>query len=156
MAKEKNSAEIVEVTRSFARKLNMAAHGGKQYETADIVCTITAKTDDIEETSKYLDELCQKEVNATIAALDGEADEVEEAEVPAPKEKKKKSIDLGVKVEQDELQEISEYMNDLTLAKTAKDLKEAAIKIKENMSKFSDVQKKYLTAYYAKRKEAIA
>ena len=37
---EESSGEIT-ITRSFARKLNMAAHGGKQYETADIFCTVT-------------------------------------------------------------------------------------------------------------------
>lgn len=150
----------IQITRSFARKLNMNAHGGKQYETADIVCTVTAtvEAEEREEASKMLDQYCQDDVNATIAALDEEADEEgEEEEVDAkPKpEAKKKMIDVGVKVSQDEMEEIQELINDLTMAKTPEDLKKAVIKIKNDSEELSRDQKNYLNAYFKKRKEAI-
>jgi len=147
----------IEITRSFSRKLNMSAHGGKQYETADISCTVTAKcpADKIEKVSANLDSFAQTEVNKTIDALDKEVDEEAEIEVKPEKKAKRKEVDLGVKVDQDELEAIREYINDLTMAKTSKDLKAAVIKIKAAEDDLTADEKKYLGSYYKKRKAAI-
>lgn len=164
MAKEKKTktsgndgSTPITITRSFSRKLNMAAHGGKQYETADIFCSVTQTTvpgESFGNLSKELDRICQEEVNATIEAFTSEEKEVEEAEEVKPT-KKKKNLDLGIKIEQDEFADIQDLINDLTMAKTPADLKKAVIKIKELSSELSKVQKEYLSAYYTKRKEAV-
>ena len=155
---EKKPVALFEITRSFARKLNMAAHGGKQYETADIFCSVTAKVPaaNIEKASEQLDTLCQSEVQKTIDAFDAEEKEIEETEDVKPA-KKKKALDLGtdVKIEQDEIEEIQEYVNDLIMAKSPADLKAAFVKIKNNAADMTAIQKKYLAAFYTKRKEAI-
>lgn len=145
----------IEITRSFSRKLNMSAHGGKQFETADISCTITAKapSSSYEKVSGNLDKICQAEVQKTIDAIDNAVEEEEVAEVKP--EKKKKVVDLGVKVDQEELAAIQEYVNDLTMAKTPKDLKAAVLKIKAAEEDLTPTEKKYLSSYYKKRKEAI-
>ncbi len=148
--------EIVSITRSYSRKLNMAAHGGKQYETADLTCSLTANVteENVEEASEELMKLCIADVDKTIDAIDGEADDVEEAEVK-PK-KKKKMLNVGVKVEQEEMEEMQSLVNDLTLAKTSKDLAAAAKSIKAGAKDLNKSQKAYLSAYYMKRKEAIS
>jgi uncharacterized Zn finger protein (UPF0148 family) len=148
------SNDVFTVTRSFARKLNMAAHGGKQYETADIFCSVTGTGTDIEVLSGKLDNICIAEVQKTIDAFDAEEAEVQAEEVKPTK--KKKILDVGVKVEQEEFEEIQSFVNDLTMAKTTSDLKAAVTSIKENSKNFSSTQKEYLSAYYLKRKEAIA
>lgn len=161
MGKKKDKGEVYEmgpqdVTRGYSRKLNMSAHGGKQYETADIFSQRTVHSvpeENSEEVGALLFKRCLDEVEATIEALDRQTLEVEETEVVP--EKKKKVLDVGIKVEQEDLEEISEYVNDLTLAKSLEDLKAAVIKIKDNSAKFSAEQKGYLTAYYQKRKVAI-
>lgn len=182
--KKKVAAEEREVTitRSFARKLNMSVHGGEKFETADLACEVSCVTTegDAEETSAFLDNFCRDEVQRTIDSIDKvaidesedeeeegfdvEEDEDEEEEAPKKKKvakkkkiikKKKKVIDVGVKVEQDELEEISPLINDLTMAKTPKELKAAAISIKDAADELSLDQKKYLSAYYKKRKAAI-
>ncbi len=160
MAKKKATFEIeaMDITRSFSRKLNMAAHGGKQYETADIFASRTVKdvpVDSQEEVGIELFKMCQEEVDQTIRALDGEA--LEESEVEdKPVTKKKKNLNLGMKVTQEETEEIQEHVNNLTMAKTSADLKAAVTKIKEGASEMSADQKKYLSAYYTKRKDAIS
>lgn len=152
---ESEAIKAITITRSFARKLNMAAHGGKQYETADLFCSITMESTDtdFETDSAMLDQLCQGEVQKTIDAFDSEEAEVQAAEVKP--EKKKKVVNVGIKAEQDELESIQEYINDLTMSKSLEDLKAAVTKIQANMKDFNDTQKKYLTAYYLKRKEAL-
>lgn len=148
-------SRAITITRSFARKLNMAAHGGKQYETADLFCSITMESTeaDFSHDSSVLDQLCQDEVQKTIDAFDSEEAAVESAEIKP--EKKKKIVNVGIKAEQDEMEAIQEYVNDLTLSKTPEDLKAAVTKIQKNMATFNDTQKKYLSAYYLKRKEAL-
>lgn len=162
MAKKKKVSEefafdqsSITITRSFTRKLNMSAHGGKQYETADIACAVSCITtiDKMEQASKELDEFCIKNVQETIDVLDGDAAEIEEAEVKPTK--KKKVLDVGIKVEQEEFEEIQTFVNDLTMAKNAKDLKAAVESIQKNSKNFTKEQKEYLSAYYLKRKEAI-
>ena len=163
MAKKKAKAveEVLDdggeitITRSFSRKLNMAAHGGKQYETADLFCSVTKVvfSEDAEAESKLLDEFCKDEVQKTIDLIDGEVEEIEEADIK-PK-KKKKTLDVGVKIQQEEMEDMQDLINDLTMAKTAADLKEAVGKIKEAAADLSKDQKSYLSAYYTKRKEAI-
>lgn len=150
------SDETVTITRSFSRKLNMSAYGGKQYETADIFCSMTKEVglDTLEKEAKLLDSLCQKEVNETIEAFTGETPEMEEQQEIKPV-KKKKNLDLGIKIEQDELADMQDLVNDLTMAKTASDLKKVVVRIKEVGHELSKTQKEYLSAYYAKRKEVI-
>jgi len=156
MPKDEKPVVLFEIKRSFARKLNMNAHGGKQYETADILCEVSAKVPaaNIEKASAQLDALCQAEVQKTIDAIDAEEKEIEETEEEKPA-KKKKTLDVGIKVEQQELEAIQEYVNDLTMAKTAADLKAAVTKIKNNQDDMTPDEKKYLSAYYLKRKAAI-
>ena len=153
----------------------MSVHGGEKFETADIgseqskVCS----EDERDEVAVELDTLCISDVQRTIDSIDGVAveeakeeeaeedfDEEDGEEEEAPKKKKKKAkkrkmINVGVNVEQEELAEISELINNLTMAKTPKELKAAAMAIKEEASELTGDQKKYLSAYYKKRKTAI-
>ena len=148
---------MVTITRSFGRKLNMSAHGGKQYETADIFISLTTEVpgNEIKESSAQLDKMCQKEVQKTIDAFDASEDEDEDEEVAEEAPKKKKKVDVGMKVEQDEFEAIQEYVNDLTLSKTSRELAEAVAKIKKNAEEFTKTEQTYLSSYYKKRKAAI-
>ena len=164
--KKSENSSAVDITRSYSRKLNMAAHGGQQYETIDLFSSRTAKdvpAEEQEEVSAALYQACVDEVEAQVKALDSE---VEEEEEEAPKKAKKvveddeedgdDTIDVGgFEMSKSEFRDISPYANDLTLAKTSADLAKAVKRIKEEASTFTEDQKKYLSMYYKKRAAAI-
>ena len=56
----------IEITRSFSQKKNLG-----NYETLDSFCSAKIECDikDVEEKSKMLDEIVQREVNKTLAGL---------------------------------------------------------------------------------------
>lgn len=56
----------IEITRSFSQKKNLG-----NYETLDSFCSAKIECDikDVEENSKMLDEIVQREVNKTLAGL---------------------------------------------------------------------------------------
>ena len=144
------------ITRSYSRKLNMSAYGGKQYETADLSATRTAHNvpvDSSKQVSEDLYQQCVEEVEASIDAIANEIDEIKSEDVKPKKQKKK--VAPGVDIEATEMEEITTYVNDLTLAKTKGKLKEAVVKIRTDAARFSDSQKEYLTAYYKKRLAAL-
>ena len=174
--KKSENSSVVDITRSYSRKLNMAAHGGQQYETIDLFSSRTAKdvpAEEQEEVSAALYQACVDEVEAQVKALDSEVEDEEEA----PKKSKKKAkkvveeeddeddeeddedddtIDVGgFKMNKSEFRDISPYVNDLTISKTSADLAKAVKRIKEEASTFTEDQKKYLSMYYKKRAAAI-
>lgn len=169
--KKSENSSTVDITRSYSRKLNMAAHGGQQYETIDLFSSRTAKdvpAEEQEEVSAALYQACVDEVEAQVKALDSESEE------EAPKKAKKKAkkvveeedddeeddeddtIDVGgFSMAKSEFRDISPYVNDLTIAKTSSELTKAVKRIKEEASTFTEDQKKYLSMYYKKRAAAI-
>ncbi len=152
--------ETVDITRSYARKLNMGAHGGAQYETLDLFSSLTAKNVPIAEAktvSLELYESCKAEVEKEIKKIDEvlETQDLPDAD-PAPvKKAPKDEMTLGIKIAQTELEEITSYVNDLTLAKTLDDLKEAAAGIRSASEELTKKQKSYLAMYYKKRLAAL-
>lgn len=56
----------IEITRAFSQKKNLG-----NYETLDSFCSAKIECDikDVEENSKMLDEIVQREVNKTLAGL---------------------------------------------------------------------------------------
>ena len=172
--KKSENSSVVDITRSYSRKLNMAAHGGQQYETIDLFSSRTAKdvpAEEQEEVSAALYQACVDEVEAQVKALDSEVEDEEEAPKKAKKKAKKvveeeddeddeeegdDTIDVGgFEMSKSEFRDISPYANDLTLAKTSADLAKAVKRIKEEASTFTEDQKKYLSMYYKKRAAEI-
>lgn len=202
----------VDITRSFSRKLNMAAHGGEQYETIDLSCTMTAHEVDAEDmkvVSKGLYNACKSEVEASVKEIDSaseedeapkkkskkaskkvveedEDEEEDEEEEEAPKKKKsaKRQIDEDeedddneeeeededeeeddphdkvikvdkFKMKKGEFEDLSPYMNDITLSKTLSELSKAAKRIKSDEGIFTKVQKEYLTSLFLKKKAEL-
>lgn len=66
---QQEAAEIIEVCRSFAYKLNLANHGGPQYESADFFASrkIQCSREAAIWVSQELYEECVAEVRATVA-----------------------------------------------------------------------------------------
>lgn len=168
--KKTENSSVVDITRSYSRKLNMAAHGGQQYETIDLFSSRTAKdvpADEQEEVSASLYAACVEEVESQIKEIDANLEEAEEAPKKAKKKSKKvveeedddeedddedETIDVGgFEMNKSEFRDISPYVNDLTLSKTSAELTKAVKRIKEEASTFTDDQKKYLSMYYKKR-----
>lgn len=149
--------EVLDITRSYSRKLNMSAHGGKQYETIDLFSSRTAKDVPVQDAQKVSDALykmCVDEVEAQVNELDNEVKEVEEEEAPTPKRKKLKTH-VGVEIEQEELEDIAPLINSITLSKSIKDLKDAAAEIKEKVDELSESQKEYLQKYFAQQLKTL-
>lgn len=161
MAKKKETFKIetVDVTRSYSRKLNMSAYGGKQYETADLHSSRTAKDVPMSEAKIVgleLHALCVAEVDAVIKQVEDASNEVESAVVPKPAKKKKSTMDLGLEIEKEEIEAISTLINDLTLAKTQAELKKAAVSIRKQKDSLNETQQEYLSLYFKKRLAAVS
>ncbi len=63
--------KLVEVCRSFAYKLNLANHGGPQYESADFFASrkIKCAEEDAQWVSQQIFEECVQEVRESVAAF---------------------------------------------------------------------------------------
>lgn len=163
--------EVIDITRSYTRKLNMSAYGGKQYETADISATLTVRDVPMLKSAAKSAELfdrCVNQVEESINFIIGTLSEDEVAE-EAPKKKKKAKKEVveedeeeddeesdeisvgGFSISKSEFREISPFVNDITLSKTSGELAKAAKRIKSEAADLTDDQKKYLSAYYKKR-----
>jgi len=152
-----NKIEVLDITRSYSRKLNMSAHGGQQYETIDLYASRTAKDVPVEDSKKVSDALykmCVDEVEAQVAEIDNEVKEIEDEEVPAPKRKKLKTH-VGVEIEQEELEAIAPLISSITLSKSIKDLKAAAAEIQEKADELSESQKEYIQKYFAQQLKTL-
>ena len=112
MSSSDYTPEVIDITRSYSRKLNMSAHGGVQYETADITATRTAHNVPVEfelGTSVELYKACVAEVEMTIKMIDEEAgvetadeDDGDFEEAPKKSKKAKKAKKEVVEEEEDE------------------------------------------------------
>jgi hypothetical protein len=78
----------VEVCRSFAYKLNLANHGGPQYESADFFASrkLECSSEEVEAVSEELYEECLTEVRNAIASflVEMKRKKVESARRPHP------------------------------------------------------------------------
>jgi len=156
-SKEIYEVKLIDITRSYSRKLNMGAHGGKQYETLDLFASRTAKdvpVEDSAQVSKDLYKMCIEEVEEVIEMLDSNEEEIKKTEVETPKKKVMKTH-VGVEIEQAELEEIAVYINNFTLSKSIDEIKEAVTEVKNSTIAFTDSQKQYLSLYYKKCLEAL-
>lgn len=65
------STQPVEVCRSFSYKLNLANHGGPQYESADFFASrkMQCNSEDAQWVSQQIFEECVEEVRASVAAF---------------------------------------------------------------------------------------
>ena len=120
----------IEITRSYSRKLNMAMHGGQQYETMDIGETRTARVNthgDIESVAAILSKQCMQSVEDDIKQLDAALSSQEQ---PKKRREKVQQEDEEVVTQAKELAGLSEYVNKINKAKTVEELKEVAKEIK--------------------------
>lgn len=138
--------EVIDITRSYSRKLNMSAHGGVQYETADITATRTAHNVPVEfelGTSVELYKACVEEVEMTIKMLDEEAgvetaneDEGDFEEAPKKAKKAKKEVVEEEDEEEDEDEDEEEDDDEEEAPAKAKMLNVDGFKMKR--SEFED------------------
>jgi len=108
---------VTTVTRNYFRKLNMSAHGGKQFETVDLGETLTATVGEgqtAKEVGHALHQLAMTHIEEDVAAFDKLAAE----DQPVKREKAKDEL----KVSNDELVEIRDLIQHLLAAKSMKDL----------------------------------
>ena len=145
------SGKTVEVKKTYIRKLNLAIHGGAQYETLDLGTTLKVQEvpiEDREQAGMELYEAAKEMVDRDIEAYDFAMGANEEGEEPAPKrskEKVKKDVSLP---EKDELKDIADLINKLINAKDAEELKEVGEEIAERKEDMTKVQVEYLKNKY--------
>ena len=146
------SGKNVDVKKTYIRKLNLAIHGGAQYETLDLGTTLTVKEvpiEDREQAGMELYEAAKEMVDRDIEAYDFAMGANEEGEEPAPakrsKEKVKKDVSLP---EKDELKDIADLINKLINAKDVDELKEVGEEIAERKEDMTKVQVEYLKNKY--------
>lgn len=143
---EKNNKEmLVDVKVGYSRKLNMHEHGGLQYETTDITQELTAKNvllTRAEGISANLYKRCVKKVEKRIAKIDAETD-------TPPKSK------TGIELDKEEMDEIVEIFNSITMAKSMKALRRCAKEVKTIAPSLKKAQIKFLRAHYKERLRSL-
>ena len=142
---------VVSITKGYSRKLNLSAHGGKQFETLDISETRTATVGEDENADMIATKLynqCRESVELNIKVYDSELEGV----IPESKKEKKEEQ----KEDQEELEEISQFINQIVNAETAEDLKEVQKNIAEESSNLKSSQLEYLRNFFNKKAKALA
>lgn len=154
MAKKKESViGTVTITRSYARKLNLASHGGKQFETLDFGEARTVENvpiDQANEVSAQLSNDCATSIEGAIESYDQMQLEEEESPSEEKKAKKKKKDVKEIGVARVDLEGISDILNMMTSSGTIKDLKKVGDEIKKRSGELSKEQMEYLRSKYTK------
>lgn len=149
--------DMITIKRSYSRKLSLSNYGGNQYETVDLYCerSIEVPKSEAQETSLELFLMCKKEVEKEAEQIVKEiTNEVEEV---AEKESKKKiKTKSGLELDKEELEEIMDLVNDITMSKSLAELKKVAKAIKKRTDSLTKTQYQYLKRYYLQRKKQLS
>lgn len=138
------STMLVDAKIGYTRKVNMHEHGGLQYEMAEITQGFIAKDITLDEApaiSAALYKKCVAVVEKRIERIDKQAKEKE----TTPTEK------TGIELDKEEMDDIIEVFNDITIAKSMKALRNCAQEVKELAPSLKKVQIKFLRAHYKDR-----
>lgn len=145
----------VDVTRSYAKKVNCSAHGGLQYETIDFFSSLTAKDIKIEDSQEVGDALyaqCREDVNAAVTAYDELMLSGDDSETPKKKKRKKKE---GIEVDKDEIEEIMPLLTKITDADSKEELTAIAEEVKGQEDDLSKAQFDHLRIQIRKRYKEV-
>lgn len=152
---------VMDVTRSYARKLNLSQHGGAQFETVDLYESRTAKDvpgEEVGAVSRRLYEDCQASINASVKAYDEKALSEMSTEEKPTKEKRKltktETTEDKIGIEKEELEEIAPHVQKIVAATSVAEFKEVQESIKAHEG-LNENQLNYLRALYKKHAAAI-
>lgn len=136
----------ITVKRSYSRKLNMSAHGGLQYETADFVeersCSVLDQNE-ANVASELLFKQCFESVERTIKEFD--ALMLGEAETK-PRKKKEPLDEIGMSEE--EVSQIAPIINKLVAANSEEELQAVGNEIEEIKGDLNENQLSFLRLKY--------